>query len=297
MSFPMVAYFEETMTRIAPYMSSTVARARNEFGPTWEEQLEQTLQRMFADDEKLESAIKGYVRFSLEAIKLQKRFEKERKYIPKSYREAANSVYHNEEYMHNLYLPGILLSHYLWPHHYRQLLYFHKNFMPRILASDEKLFCDVGAGTGFYSRQILCASDQIHGTAFDISKHAMNYATMQMAAFELLDRWTFRLQDVLQDKTTETWPFLVSVEVLEHLEDPVTFLKRLREMLRQGGTGFITAAITAPNADHIYLYNNCDEIIDQLLEADFEVVDYLEEAGYAPRKNEPVPRVGAFIVQ
>ena len=296
MPFPFVERFECLMAKIAPFMSNTVAKMRGVFGESWEARFEETLSKMFADEKTMENAIKGYVRFALEATKLQKRFEKDGEYIPKTYDDVAQDVYHNEEYMRNLYLPGILLSHYLWPHHYQQLMYFHEVFVPRMLASDDRSFVDVGVGTGFYSRQLLCAADDAKGKAYDISQHAWNYATMQMKAFNLLDRWQCELRNVLSAEIRQDWPFLLSVEVLEHLEDPVAFLKRLRAMLRKGGSGFITAAITAPNADHIYLYNEPRDIIAQLEEADFGLIDFHEEKGYEPIAGEPVPRIAAFVV-
>ena len=125
----------------------------------------------------------------------------------------------------------------------------------------------------------------------------MSYARRQIECFDFANRWRGHIRDVVSDPPDETWPFLVSVEVLEHLEDPAAFLKALRRMLQRGGRGFITAAITAANADHIYLYNNCDEVIAQLKEGEgFELVEYQEEIAYAPRRDEPVPRLGAFIV-
>ena len=296
-SFPLVSRFEEMMSKKAPYMASTVNKGRITFGETWEERFDETLQHLFNDQVLMENAIEGYIRFALEATKLQKRFEKERQYIPKSYQEAAESVYHNESYMLNLYLPGILLSHYLWPHHYRQLCYFHDKFVPRVFASVDKSFCDVGVGSGFYSRQLLSASSESIGAAFDISKYAQSFAIQQVAAFGLLNRWHCKLQDVLTQMPEETWPVLMSVEVLEHLEDPVSFLHQLRKMLRKGGVGFITVALTAPNEDHIYLYKEAEDVLAQLLTVGFEVIDYRIEMSYQPKRDEPVPRIGAFIVQ
>src|SRR5439155_24124108 len=135
------------------------------------------------DEAAMRDAIVGYIRFALEATKLQRRFERERQYIAKTYEEAASEVYHNRDYMHRLYLPGILLSHYVWPHHYRQLRYFHDAFMPRVSASADPRFCDVGVGSGFYSRQMLRACDRTSGVAFDISEHARSYGLSQIAAF------------------------------------------------------------------------------------------------------------------
>ena len=179
-----VERFEQMMQSLAPYMGGTVGKAHATFGGDWAARFGETLDRVFGDDtRKLELAMQGYVRFALEATKLQKRFQKDRRYAAKMYAEAASEVYHNEGYMMDLYLPGILLSHYLWPHHYRQLEYFHGRFMPRVQSAAEKLFYDVGVGTGFYSRQMLAAAPQAQGVAFDISEFSLRYATNQIRAF------------------------------------------------------------------------------------------------------------------
>lgn len=292
-----VQTFDEMLSRIAPYMRTTVSKMRDRFGDKWEGEFEDILTRMFADDhERLETAIKGYVRFAIDATRLQMRFAKERQYVSKTYDEAADAVYHNEEYMNTLYLPGILLSNYIWPHHYSQLCYFHSRFAPMVLGSEDKRFADVGVGTGFYSCQMLGASDEIRGEAFDISDHSLRHSREMVEAFGFSDRWVAHKRNVVDEPLDETWPFLISVEVLEHLEEPVVFLGSLRNMLQENGKAFITAALTAPNEDHIYLYNEAGDVEAQLLEAGFSVLDSQEDIAYEPKKDEPVPRLVAFIV-
>ena len=84
--------------------------------------------------------------------------------------------------------------------------------------------------------------------------------------------------------------------MLEHLEEPVALLRALRAMLVPGGKAFITAAINAPNADHIYLYRNQEEVLAQLESAGFCLEQGFVAAAYRPRGNEPVPAIAAFIV-
>ncbi len=94
----------------------------------------------------------------------------------------------------------------------------------------------------------------------------------------------------------EPLPVVQCIEVLEHLSDPQTFLDHLRKMLLPGGHGFITAALTAPNADHIDLYWTPQDVIDQLESAGFKVEDHIEELAYEGAPGEIVPKVAAFIV-
>lgn len=290
--------FELLLTTRYPFFKTSVENQYLKFGDAWRAEFGDMLVRMFGDDDdKFERALRGYVDFAIDGLRLQKKFEKDRRYVSKSYEQAKKEVYMNDDYMMSLYLPGILLSHYLWPHHYRQLLFFRKTFLAMIKDSREKKFCDVGIGTGFYSRVILCADSEIRGKGFDISPFSSQFTQWQVRAFGLEDRYEIELRNVVDQPPALQWPYLVSVEVLEHLEDPLSFLKALRRMLAPGGRGFITAAITAPNQDHIYLYETADEVIRQLKQADFDVLDYIDEKGYEPKANEPVPRLGAFIVQ
>jgi len=297
MSFPAVEQFERILTKSAPYMANSVNKGRG-YSPKWEGEFDEALAHIFnGDEEKLTKATKGYIRFALDAVRLQKRFEKELQYIAKTYAEAANAVYHNRDYMFDLYLPGILISQYLWTHHYHQLQFFQTKFAPLIRSAPDKRFADVGVGTGFYSRQALAADPEVRGVAFDISEHSLAYARMQIGAFGLDNRWRAENRNIITDPPAEKYPFVISVEVLEHLEDPVAFIRGLKNMLAPGGRAFITAAITAPNEDHIYLYNNCEEVVAELQQGGFEVVEYQEDLAYLPKAGEPVPRIGAFIVR
>lgn len=297
MSNNKVQALDEILGRVAPYMSNTVSKQKSLFQAPWEKDFNHAIEKMFGGDlHKLENAVKGYVRFALDATRLQKRFEKTRQYDHKTYEEAAKSVYHNEDYMNSLYLPGIFLSHYLWPHHYQQLQFFLEDFKPLVLELKKPEFCDVGVGTGFYSRQMLEIYDQTYGNGFDISVSSLNYSKMQVNAFGYGERWLGENRDIINNTPQKQWDFLLSIEVLEHLEDPVTFLKSLRKMLKKGGYGFISAALTAANEDHIYLYNTIEEVISQLNEAGFKVLKFREDKAYEPKSDEPVPRNAAFIV-
>ena len=295
--FPYIGRFESYLTSKYPYMRMLIKRNYGTFGERWASELEQLLEHMFGKDQtSLQQAIDGYATFALDAIRLQKRFEKERKYINKTYEEAAKGVYHNENYMMSLYLPGILLSHYLWPHHYRQKEFFEVSFLRDIQRAEEKRFWDVGIGTGFYSRLVLEKVPGSIGRGHDISAHSKRYAERQVASFGCESRYSVILRDIVEDTPKEQTPFLISVEVLEHLEDPQKFLHALRRMLKPGGKAFITAAITAPNEDHIFLYNNSEEVVEQLRKADFKLEQCLVAAAYPPKTDEPVPLIGAYIV-
>jgi 2-polyprenyl-3-methyl-5-hydroxy-6-metoxy-1,4-benzoquinol methylase len=296
--YPTVLAMQETLARRFPYFAGVWQRQYDEFGDAWLQALEVDMARFFGDDrERLDQAVYGYGCFALDAMRLQKEFDKTGEYRNKSYAEAASEVYQNEEYMFGLYLPGILISHFLWRHHYLQHIFFCERFVPLIRAHGGDRFFDVGVGTGFYSKEMLRVLPEARGTGVDLSPFSMRHTVGMLESWGFGARYSTELRDIISDPPGPPAPFLVNIEVLEHLEDPQSFLCALHGMLEPGGYGLISAAMRAPNADHIYLYNSVEEVLEQIQKAGFDVVRYIDDPAYeARRPGDSVPRNAAVIV-
>jgi 2-polyprenyl-3-methyl-5-hydroxy-6-metoxy-1,4-benzoquinol methylase len=288
--------FASIFVKDAPIFRKTFADVQEEFGAPWRAEFDLHLRKRFGYDEAAyRNAVRGYSKFAVDAMRLQRRFNQTLRYEDVSYEEACAKVYLNEEYMLTLYLPGIFVSHFLWRHHYRQLQYYKDRFLPLLDRSSDKRFYEVGTGTGFYTVQVFRHDPRFRGYGIDISPFSRRFT------LEHIDNWGFGKQLSLRDDdiltaTLEPLPFVQAVEVLEHLRDPQAFLHALRRLLAPGGYGFVTAAITAPNADHIYLYWTAEDVIAQLQHAGFTVNEHIEERAYEGAPGEHVPRVAAFIV-
>ena len=90
---------------------------------------------------------------------------------------------------------------------------------------------------------------------------------------------------------------MIAPNCFEHLEDPVAWLRRLRDAVVPGGRAFITAALNAAQLDHIYLYENSEQVIEHLQAADFAVEQgFLANAHKPAAPGIPVPAIAAFIV-
>jgi 2-polyprenyl-3-methyl-5-hydroxy-6-metoxy-1,4-benzoquinol methylase len=289
---------QELLAKKFPYFGGIWERQYGDFEDDWLDFLENDMRMFFGDDtEKLERAVYGYGRFALDAMKLQKEFDKTRQYRHKTYAEAASEVYQNREYMFGMYLPGILISHFLWRHHYLQHIFFCDGFVPLLRRHGGRFFYDVGVGTGFYSKEMLRMLPEAHGEGVDLSPFSIEHTERMLAAWGMADRYTSTRRDIIKNPPDRKAPFIINIEVLEHLEDPQSFLNALSGMLEDGGFGLISAAITAPNADHIYLYNSADEVLGQIKNAGFTVVDYIDDPAYEPRRpTDSVPRNAAVIV-
>jgi SAM-dependent methyltransferase len=277
--------------------SDTLDRSGAKFVAAWASEFDALLGALFPTMDLLRSAFHGYVRFATDSLRLQAAFEKRGTYRASSYADTSQRVYHNADYMMSEYLPGLLLSHYLWPHHYRQLLFFDSAFVRYLKDTGVRRFAEVGIGTGLYSRRVLEAVPGSLGHGYDISPSAEAFVAHHLRSTGLAQRYDIVLQDIVAVPPEEPYASVVCVEVLEHLEDPVAFLGGLRRMLAPGGRGFVTAAVSADHADHIYLYRSASDVEAHIREAGFNVEQSFVAAAYPPRYPEqPVPLAAAFVV-
>ncbi|MDO8605349.1 MAG: class I SAM-dependent methyltransferase [Phaeospirillum sp.] len=295
---PRVAAVSAALAARFPLLRKTVGARVDEFGPAWVERFEREIEVYFGSDQAaVERTVEGYGQFSIEAMMLQKRFTKTLSYAAMSYEEAVAEVYGNMDYMLGTYLPALLLSHYLWPHHYRQLLWVHDHFVPELRAVKAATFCDVGIGTGFYSKEILAAVPGIRGWGYDISDASILHTGRLLDRWGLSERYTLCRREVAAE-VEGGFDAFVSVELLEHLESPPDFLAALRASVRVGAPGLITAALDAPNRDHIYLYRDMETVAAQLRGAGFAVVAEANFPAYIIQSNqETAPQAACFVVR
>jgi 2-polyprenyl-3-methyl-5-hydroxy-6-metoxy-1,4-benzoquinol methylase len=293
---PTVAQLREVFRREYPFFRDVVDRGMRTFGPSWLQEFEETLSRLFEGEDALARAGKSYALFVMDLLRRQQRFERDHRYPEKSYEETAREVYLDEGYMLSEYLPGLLVSHFLWPHHCWHYRFFDAAFVSQMLLRPEPRFAEVGVGTGLYSRRVLQQVLSAQGTGIDISPASQAFAERHIQAFGFQDRYRTELRNIITDPSRPT-EWVISIEVLEHLEDPLGFLRALRAMLAPGGHAFITAALNAAHVDHIYLYESSDQVIAQLEAAGFALEQAFLGAAYAPAApNTPVPAVAAFVV-
>jgi len=293
---PLLAKLQALFDQKHRYARALIGRALGTFGNAWAADFEDTLATLCPSDAALETAAKGYSAFAFDSMRRQKAFELARVYPHKTYAQAASEVYLNCEHMMLEYLPGLLLSHFLWPHHYRQLQFFDTAFAAAMHMSLQPQFAEVGVGTALYSRRLLARLPQSTGSGYDISPASCQFARRHIESVGLHLRYSMNEQDIIAQPIAPV-PWLVCVEVLEHLEKPVEFLRALRVGLLPGGKAFITAALNAAHADHIYLYRNSEEVCAHLNAAGFTLEQSFVAAAYGPPSpGVPVPLAAAFVV-
>jgi len=272
--------------------------SRELFGSRWEEDFSAIVGPTLPTDpdSTWDEVLEGYAEFCTEALRAQVYFERTGRYKATSYAEVNAACYQDESYMLRRYLPGLFLSHFVWPHHYRLVRGFTDVILPQVPA-DVRTFYEIGVGCALYSLLTLRARPELRGVGYDISDHALKYGGHVIHSHALDDRFVLRNQDIITHPIADKTDFIISQEVLEHLEDPPAFIRGLLEATRPGGWGYITAAINAGHTDHIYLYRSPEEVAAHINGAGWEIVDSQSESNYMEKPAHLRPTVAGFLVR
>ncbi len=200
-------------------------------------------------------------------------FRKNKKYRFSRFDEVADAVYFNDEYM-NFYMLGLALTQFLWSNH-RQLFEFFTEILPK---ERKGSYLEVGPGHGLHFTYAISHSKFEHFLAVDLSDTSIRLTKEAVSSLGTDKEVHVKKQNFLEMEVDQGFDFLVMGEVLEHVEEPLEFLKKLKSLSNPGAKVFITTCCNAPAVDHIYLFNTIGEVRSLCESAGFEV----EREFYAP---------------
>jgi 2-polyprenyl-3-methyl-5-hydroxy-6-metoxy-1,4-benzoquinol methylase len=103
--------------------------------------------------------------------------------------------------------------------------------------------CACGVGYGTY-HLVEHAAQVTEAIGLDLSQSTIDYATERYAH----ERIAFRQGDALGDIDGAPFDTVVSIETIEHLPDPKSFVARMARVVRPGGR-FIASVPTTPSVD------------------------------------------------
>jgi len=281
-----------------PFFAGILAKIELMMDDAWRAELVDDLEALFGDVQSLSfaKALEGYAEFSIDAMRNQEYFLKHGRYRASTFSEVKRNLLENAEHMLGNYLPGMFVSHYFWPHHYKMARHYRKEILPKVRERNPGLFVEVGTGSAMYTRLTMAELPEVHGIGYDISPHSISFGRRVARAFHFDDRIALVEQDAFLDPPEDKADYIVSQEVVEHLEDPLTFCKNLREILKAEGFAYITAAITAAHSDHIFLFNSPEEFESMLKLAGFRSVLSVCEASLDTRVAAKTPRIAGHLL-
>jgi 2-polyprenyl-3-methyl-5-hydroxy-6-metoxy-1,4-benzoquinol methylase len=184
----------------------------------------------------------------------------------------AASVYHDRDYM-DRYMYGLAITNFLWPNHVAMA-----RFLRRSLPRDKGgRYLEVGPGHGF----LLLAAIEEGGfedlLAVDLSEASVEQTRTIVEHFHPGAPARIEQRDFLEagDLRPGTFDAIVMGEVLEHVEQPEVFLRRIAELATDDAFVFITTCINAPAVDHIYLWRTTDDLEEMIRASGLRIVEPL----------------------
>jgi|TARA_B110000879_G_scaffold211061_1_gene302663 2-polyprenyl-3-methyl-5-hydroxy-6-metoxy-1,4-benzoquinol methylase len=122
---------------------------------------------------------------------------------------------------------------------------------------------DIGAGYGFFLEIAKKRGWNVYGT--ELTDKAINYCTEKG-----LSMFKGEIQNI--DCGELEFDVIISIEVIEHVNNPIEYLKKCNEILRKGGNLYLTT----PNFNSYLRYR---------LKENYNVIEYPNHLGYFTRKT------------
>lgn len=192
------------------------------------------------------------------------------RYRNSTFEEVNRLVYDNSDYMRK-YMMGLSVSDYIWTGHLKLLRYFEEN-CGKFSGGG---YLEIGPGFGQYLVKALLNCDFDRYYACDVSETSVDGSNKYLKYRELSDKCTVIKKDFFLFDSAEKFDCVVMGEVLEHVEQPLLMLRKIHEILSEGGKAFITTVINAPVVDHIYLFSNIEQVLTLVTDANFVIKDYI----------------------
>jgi 2-polyprenyl-3-methyl-5-hydroxy-6-metoxy-1,4-benzoquinol methylase len=233
------------------------------------DELEDYLNFCKFDGISIENLTKAYLTITMDTLREQVYFQRHGRYRYTSFKEVAEKVYFDPNYMAH-YMHGLALTLFLWPNHLEILRFFRK----AQLQKQGNLYLEVGPGHGIFFREAARNRRFKSYIGVDISPTSLEMTRKLLSSDRSLHGvgWTLLNADFLAtDALQGRFDAVVMGEVLEHVEEPLLFLIRIRELVNNGAFIFVTTAVNAPAIDHIYLFRTIDEVCDLVIAAGLSI--------------------------
>ncbi|MBI1198455.1 MAG: methyltransferase domain-containing protein [Phenylobacterium sp.] len=185
--------------------------------------------------------------------------------------ETNANVYSDGDFMRR-YMHGLLYSHVLWFMHISSLYFFSQRLAARVKPGGRVL--EVGSGHGLLLFLALRDLGMAEAVAWDLSQVSLDQTRDALARLGALDRAKFAVQDMHKaEPGQDSFDLIILSHLLEHLEEPVDALKRLKPLLAKGGLLYVNVPLNAPMPDHLVLLEAPRDAEEMLSAGGFRVLE------------------------
>ncbi len=215
----------------------------------------------------IDYGIDCYLKLCAQMVFERLEFMRSGKYASSSFADVEKQIYLNPE-MFEYHMHGLVFAQFLWPEQFTRFKFFSNNIGKELKSGSRYL--EIGGGHALYILEAMNqAPENVSFQLVDISPSSMELAKGIMEGLKI----DFQLKNIFDFAPEEKFDFITMGEVIEHVEDPLALLIKVRELLTPGGTAYITTPANAPTIDHISLFNNADEIRELFIKAGFKIAN------------------------
>ena len=209
----------------------------------------------------MDYAVDAYLKMCSNMLRCQIEFLRTGSYPQVTAEQAKTDVYESETEMLS-YMVGLGISQFLWPTHYQMFSFFKKIINEN--AKSVSSYLEIGPGHGLYMEYALtqfhkldiAVAVDISPTSLDLSRDIIQYFAADQKVVN------FVLGDVTKIHFDRHFDFITMGEVLEHVNQPIELLQKLKTLLVPGGKSFVSTCANSPAIDHVVQFNNVQQIRD-----------------------------------
>ncbi|HEC1786499.1 TPA: class I SAM-dependent methyltransferase [Campylobacter lari] len=218
----------------------------------------------------LEEQAQSYIVVLNDTLEETRYFIEFGKYRYSTLAEVENMVYFNENYMKQ-YMVGLAISSFIWNAHIEVRRYFAKYIDEK--QNQENTYLEIGPGHGEFFVKALRSQKFKEYFGIDISPIScqMSKDMVENQFGKINTKCEFICKDFTKCEFNNKADLVVMGEVLEHVEQPLQFMKDVKALLNDNGEIFATIPINAPAIDHIYLFSHPNEVKELLNKAGLKI--------------------------
>jgi SAM-dependent methyltransferase len=220
----------------------------------------------------LDYLAESYLTILGDTLDEQEFFRDHGRYRHSTFADVAESVYHDRDYM-DRYMYGLAITNFLWPNHLA-MARFLRETLPRDRSGR---YLEIGPGHGFLLLSALEVGSFDEVLAVDLSAASVEQTRTIIDHFNPDAPARVEQRDFLEAADLEPGSFdaIVMGEVLEHVEKPDVFLRRIAELAKDDAYIFVTTCINAPAVDHIFLWRTTDDLEQMITDNGLTIVEPL----------------------
>lgn len=198
-------------------------------------------------------------------------FLRNKRYRYSTYAEVSGSVYLNDDYM-TKYMYGLAITSFLWSQHCQMKRWF----SDRIPKNQKGDYLEIGPGHGYYfmDAQKKTAFENFTGVDISPTSIRMTQSILESGFFGRFSNYELNLMDFLSVALKKKYDAVIMGEVLEHVENPVAFIRKINESSKPDAFIYVTTVINAPAIDHIALFTNVEDLDRCVKEGGLKMKEY-----------------------